>query len=145
MSDKDFDTTRIKAAGGIASAPLKHGLAPIGFVERLVAFWSNHFCISAAKSNIARAAAGSFEREAIRPHVTGHFADMLRAVEQHPAMLNFLDNAQSIGPDSKAGLKRNRGLNENCSTSSRAPMPPGATSTTKPATYESATLPRPHR
>jgi uncharacterized protein (DUF1800 family) len=87
--------------------------APIGFVERLVAFWSNHFCISVAKSNIGRACAGAFEREAIRPYVTGRFADMLRAVEQHPGMLNFLDNAQSIGPDSRAGQNRRRGLNEN--------------------------------
>jgi uncharacterized protein (DUF1800 family) len=97
-----------------AMARLQRAIAaPVGFVERLVAFWSNHFCISVAKSNIARAAAGPFEREAIRPYVTGRFADMLRAVEQHPAMLNFLDNAQSIGPDSKAGQRQNRGLNEN--------------------------------
>ena len=87
--------------------------APIGFVERLVAFWSNHFCVSVAKSNIGRAAAGAFEREAIRPHVLGRFADMLRAVEQHPAMLNFLDNAQSIGPNSLAGHNNRAGLNEN--------------------------------
>ena len=45
--------------------------------------------------------------------MTGRFADMLRAVEQHPAMLNFLDNAQSVGPDSRAGQNRKRGLNEN--------------------------------
>jgi uncharacterized protein (DUF1800 family) len=57
--------------------------------------------------------AGSFEREAIRPQVFGRFADMLRAVEQHPAMLFFLDNQQSLGPDSRAGQNRNRGLNEN--------------------------------
>jgi uncharacterized protein (DUF1800 family) len=100
---------RAEAAARLARAVA----APVGFIERLVAFWSNHFCISVAKSNIARASAGAFEREAIRPYVTGRFADMLRAVEQHPAMLNFLDNAQSIGPDSKAGLNRNRGLNEN--------------------------------
>jgi len=87
--------------------------APIGYLERLVAFWSNHFCVSIAKGNITHAAAGSFEREAIRPHVTGRFADMLRAVEQHPAMLSFLDNAQSVGPASKAGRNRDRGLNEN--------------------------------
>ena len=83
------------------------------YVERLVAFWSNHFCVSVAKSNIGRAAAGAFEREAIRPHVSGRFADMLRAVEQHPAMLNFLDNAQSIGPNSLAGHNNRAGLNEN--------------------------------
>jgi uncharacterized protein (DUF1800 family) len=92
---------------------VKAAAAPIGYVERLVAFWSNHFAVSVAKSNIGRAAAGSFEREAIRPHVTGRFADMLRAVEQHPAMLNFLDNAQSVGPNSRAGRNRKAGLNEN--------------------------------
>ena len=88
-------------------------LADCGFVERLVTFWSNHFCISASKGELARIWAGSFEREAIRPHVLGRFADMLKAVEQHPAMLFFLDNQQSLGPDSRAGQNRKRGLNEN--------------------------------
>jgi uncharacterized protein (DUF1800 family) len=45
--------------------------------------------------------------------VLGRFADMLKAVEQHPAMLFFLDNQQSLGPDSRAGQNRKRGLNEN--------------------------------
>jgi uncharacterized protein (DUF1800 family) len=84
-----------------------------GFVERLVVFWSNHFCISANKGELARIWAGSFEREAIRPHVLGRFSEMLNAVEQHPAMLFFLDNQQSLGPDSRAGQNRKRGLNEN--------------------------------
>lgn len=88
-------------------------MAECGFVERLVAFWSNHFCISANKGELARIWAGAFEREAIRPHVLGRFSDMLKAVEQHPAMLFFLDNQQSIGPQSRAGLNRKRGLNEN--------------------------------
>jgi uncharacterized protein (DUF1800 family) len=88
-------------------------IADCGFVERLVAFWSNHFCISAAKGGLARMWAGSFEREAIRPHVLGRFGDMLKAVEQHPAMLFFLDNQQSLGPESRAGQNRKRGLNEN--------------------------------
>jgi uncharacterized protein (DUF1800 family) len=87
--------------------------ADCGITERLVAFWSNHFCISASKGELARMWAGAFEREAIRPHVLGRFADMLKAVEQHPAMLFFLDNQQSLGPDSRAGLNRKRGLNEN--------------------------------
>lgn len=88
-------------------------LASCGFTERLVAFWSNHFCISASKGELTRIWAGAFEREAIRPHVLGRFADMLKAVEQHPAMLFFLDNQQSLGPDSRAGQNRKRGLNEN--------------------------------
>jgi uncharacterized protein (DUF1800 family) len=88
-------------------------IADCGFVERLVVFWSNHFCISASKGGLARMWAGSFEREAIRPYVLGRFGDMLKAVEQHPAMLFFLDNQQSLGPESRAGQNRKRGLNEN--------------------------------
>jgi uncharacterized protein (DUF1800 family) len=84
--------------------------ADTGFVERLVWFWSNHFCVSADK---VRPIAGAFEREAIRPHVLGRFAEMLLAVESHPAMLHYLDNARSIGPDSIAGRNRGKGLNEN--------------------------------
>lgn len=87
--------------------------AGAGFVERLVGFWSNHFCVSVAKAQIVRASAGAFEREAIRPFVLGRFADMLLAVEHHPAMLFYLDNQQSIGPNSRAGKRRGRGLNEN--------------------------------
>ena len=45
--------------------------AEIGLVERLVAFWSNHFCVSVVKGEVVRATAGSFEREAIRPYVLG--------------------------------------------------------------------------
>ena len=87
--------------------------ARAGFAERLVAFWSNHFCVSANKGGIGRATCGAFEREAIRPHVLGKFSDMLLAVESHPAMLHFLDNAQSVGPNSRAGVRGKRGLNEN--------------------------------
>jgi uncharacterized protein (DUF1800 family) len=87
--------------------------AEIGFVERLVAFWSNHFCVSVGKADMIRVSAGSFEREAIRPNVLGSFLDMVLAVERHPAMLYFLDNSQSIGPDSLAGQRQKRGLNEN--------------------------------
>jgi uncharacterized protein (DUF1800 family) len=87
--------------------------APLGYVERLVAFWSNHFCVSASKNDEVRGLAGAFEREAIRPHVLGRFADMLKAVERHPAMLHYLDNVQSVGPTSPAGRNSKRGLNEN--------------------------------
>jgi uncharacterized protein (DUF1800 family) len=83
--------------------------ADIGFAERLVWFWSNHFCVNFDSTVMA----GAYEREAIRPHVLGRFADMLLAAESHPAMLLYLDNASSIGPNSVAGINRNRGLNEN--------------------------------
>jgi uncharacterized protein (DUF1800 family) len=83
--------------------------AEIGYVERLVWFWSNHFCVSLDASVMA----GGYEREAIRPHVLGRFADLLLAAESHPAMLIYLNDAQSIGPDSVAGINRGKGLNEN--------------------------------
>jgi uncharacterized protein (DUF1800 family) len=85
--------------------------ADIGFVERLVWFWSNHFCVNADVTVMA----GAYEREAIRPHVLGKFADLLLAAESHPAMLIYLDNASSMGPGSVAGINRNRGINENLS------------------------------
>jgi len=84
--------------------------ADIGFVERLVWFWSNHFCVSADK---IVSMAGAYEREAIRPHVLGRFVDILTAVETHPAMLFYLDNGLSIGPNSTAGINRDKSLNEN--------------------------------
>ena len=86
--------------------------AEIGFVERLAWFWSNHFCVSADKGQV-RPIAGAYEREAIRANLRNRFADMLIAVETHPAMLMYLDNAGSIGPNSVAGRNRGRGLNEN--------------------------------
>ncbi len=82
------------------------------FRERLMQFWSNHFTVSAVRPVVAGVAV-PFEEEAIRPHVTGKFADMLIAVARHPAMLLYLDNAVSIGPMSQAGLRRGKGLNEN--------------------------------
>ena len=82
------------------------------FRERLAWFWSNHFTISLRGGPVA-AVAGAFVRDAIRPHVTGRFGDMLLAVMRHPAMLMYLDNAQSVGPASPVGQRTQRGLNEN--------------------------------
>jgi uncharacterized protein (DUF1800 family) len=93
------------------------------FVERLVAFWSNHLCVSVGAKILVAPLAGSYEREAIRPHVLARFEDMVLASSKHPAMLVYLDNFQSIGPNSRgaqfAGRGRGqaaqqaRGLNEN--------------------------------
>jgi uncharacterized protein (DUF1800 family) len=82
-------------------------------IERLVHFWSNHFTVSIRQKAAVIGIAGAFEREAIRPHVLGRFEDMLVAVVSHPAMLLYLDNAQSIGPNSRAGQRAKRGINEN--------------------------------
>jgi len=82
------------------------------FRERLVWFWTNHFTVSLRQGGV-RPIAGAFMREAIRPYVNGKFGDMLLAVMRHPAMLLYLDNAQSVGANSVAGMRQHRGLNEN--------------------------------
>lgn len=95
------------------------------FAERLVHFWSNHFAVSADKG-VVFGLAGTLENEAIRPHVSGRFIDLLTAAEQHPAMIAFLDNQYSVGKNSIAAQfasrfraddarkpKRQFGINEN--------------------------------
>ena len=89
------------------------------FAERLVHFWANHFAVSIDKVPLA-SLAGAFEAEAIRPKVFGRFEDMLMAAEHHPAMIIYLDQIRSIGPNSIVARRRARnnpdnprGLNEN--------------------------------
>jgi uncharacterized protein (DUF1800 family) len=87
------------------------------FRERWTLFWANHFTVSATKLATATVV-GPFEQEAIRPNVFGRFEDLLVASSTHPAMLLYLDQTQSVGPDSKAGVYLQRrdkagGLNEN--------------------------------
>lgn len=87
------------------------------YVERLVAFWSNHLCVSAGK-RVVSLLAGPYENEVIRPHVLGRFEDMVLASARHPAMLLYLDNVGSVGPTSPAARRTQRdgtprGLNEN--------------------------------
>lgn len=97
-----------------AKARIEHGMAAeTGFSERWIAFWSNHFCVALRRGQIMQGVAGAYEREAIRAHAFGRFAEMLVAVETHPAMLHYLDQRQSIGPGSPAGQRRKKGLNEN--------------------------------
>lgn len=89
------------------------------FVERITQFWTNHFAVSVDKMAVL-GLAGALEREAIRPNVLGNFSDLLLAVEHHPAMLLYLDNHLSVGPDSRAArllarrqTRRQVGINEN--------------------------------
>ncbi len=94
-------------------ARAQHGATTdAGFAERWALFWTNNFAVSATKFQ-SGIFAGPFEREAIRPHVFGRFEDLVIAAEQHPAMLTYLDQVQSVGPNSRAGQRRNAGLNEN--------------------------------
>ena len=98
---------------GEVDALVTHALTtPTPFRERLVWFWANHFTVSLRGGRTA-AVGGDYVRTAIRPFVTGRFADMLMAVMRHPAMLTYLDNAGSFGPDSPAGMRQGKGLNEN--------------------------------
>ncbi len=93
---------------------------PAGFRERWTLFWCNHFTVSAIKL-LTATVTGPFEQEAIRPRVFGRFEDMLVASSAHPAMLLYLDQAQSVGPKSPAAAFVRRrpmpgvggGLNEN--------------------------------
>lgn len=88
------------------------------FAERLVHFWSNYFAVSVDKLSVL-ALAGDHEFNAIRPNIMGTFADLLIAAVTHPAMLLYLDQAQSIGPNSPAAQRvaarsgKKLGLNEN--------------------------------
>jgi uncharacterized protein (DUF1800 family) len=79
---------------------------------RLLDFFSNHFSVS-ANGRLMVGLSGTLEREAIAPHLLGKFEDLLLAVEQHPAMLVYLNNEKSFGPNSRLAKKRKIGLNEN--------------------------------
>ena len=110
----DLREAYIAAVGARTSVALT---TPTPFAERLVHFWSNHFAVSVDKI-VTVGLAGAFEFEAIRPHVMGTFAELLSAAERHPAMLLYLDQAQSVGPGSPldahaAQRGKERGLNEN--------------------------------
>lgn len=94
--------------------------------EVLTDFWFNHFNVFEGKQSI-RPALVSYERDAIRPHVLGHFKDLLLATAHHPAMMYYLDNWESIAPGAfeigpfappvdqmaRQLAQRARGLNEN--------------------------------
>ena len=107
------------AAAESRAALTERAMTERPFVERLVAFWSNHLCISSGAKLLVAPLAGAYEREAIRPNVLGRFEDMVLASAKHPAMLVYLDNFQSIGPGSRGarftgrGGGQRRGLNEN--------------------------------
>ena len=104
------------AAAGARTASALQTATP--FVERLVHFWANHFAVSVDKQLVV-GLAGGFEADAIRPHVLGRFQDLLLAAVRHPAMLLYLDQARSVGENSRVARRASmrqqfgRGLNEN--------------------------------
>ena len=91
--------------------------SPRQLQEVLVDFWFNHFNVFQGKG-LDRVLVESYEREAIRPHVLGHFRAMLGATAKHPAMLFYLDNWLSVAPGYQPRARlgataKAAGLNEN--------------------------------
>ncbi len=116
LDSDEFKQAR-QALRQAASADMMRILAravqnPRGFRERLFAFWLDHFTVTPKQARESYMLPAYFE-DAIRPYVSGRFADMLKAVVTHPSMLIYLDQNTSTGPNSRAGQRRNAGLNEN--------------------------------
>ncbi|WP_376877478.1 DUF1800 family protein [Albirhodobacter sp. R86504] len=88
---------------------------PTGLRERLHQFWTDHFTV-VGRSLRDHPMTLEHQEFAVRPHMTGRFGDLLKAAATHSAMLTYLDQHLSIGPNSAIAKKRpqkNRGLNEN--------------------------------
>ncbi len=90
--------------------------------EVMVDFWLNHFNVYMKKSQDAPYYIATYDRDFIRPYALGNFENLLVATATSPAMLNYLDNASSVGPHSQfaerparpfAQPKKQTGLNEN--------------------------------
>ncbi len=96
------------------------------FSERLALFWANHFTVSMAKGSV-RGLVGPFERDAIRPHIAGSFETLLKAAVTHPAMLRYLDNQQSAGPDSRVVQRLAQRARRAGAADSSNPRPPRIT------------------
>jgi hypothetical protein len=83
-----------------------------GFRERLVQFWADHFTV-VAREVPTRIMTYTIVEDAIRPRLAKTFEEMFVAAELHPAMLLYLDQINSVGPNTNFGKRRGRGLNEN--------------------------------
>lgn len=115
---KDALTAYVQAVAAEVAADFSRTLqravqSPDGFRERLMAFWSNHFTVTAKNGVGQRLGPTAYAEDALRPNMTGPFRTLLRAAVTHPVMLVYLDQNRSIGPDSPFGEKKDKGLNEN--------------------------------
>lgn len=106
------DRMRLTVSESLAATFARAATTHDGLRERLTAFWANHFAIR-SRVGFTPHLVTPYVEGAIRPHVAGSFADMLFAVSTHPMMLSFLDQTNSIGPDSPANRNGRGGLNEN--------------------------------
>lgn len=97
----------------MSAASLKQAITSRHSVSwRLLDFFSNHFSVSTS-GRLMVGLSPTLEREAIAPNLLGNFEELLLAVEQHPAMLIYLNNEKSFGANSRMAKKRKIGLNEN--------------------------------
>lgn len=112
-SQVDFDTAAANYNKELDARIDKQMSVEIGFVERLVIFWSNHFSMNVNKNEVVLGTIGQWERDVIRANVLGKFSNMLRGTIRHPSMIAYLDNQDSIGPKSRTGIDWGVGLNEN--------------------------------
>lgn len=113
-SDQITADMRADVAQWLVRDMLRRAQTPDAFRERLVAFWADHFT-AVGKAGLLRTAMSAYAQEAVRPHVTGRFEDLLEACVTHPLMLHYLDQNSSAGPNSNAAQKNSKrwGLNEN--------------------------------
>ncbi|WP_422018286.1 DUF1800 domain-containing protein [Roseateles sp.] len=104
-----------------ATARLARALqSPAQLEEVLTEFWFNHFNVYAGKGPVGVLVA-DYEQRAIRPHVLGRFRDMLGATARHPAMLTYLDNAQSVVAGYQPPQRARRFLAERPALKARVP------------------------
>lgn len=100
------------ALQGAKAALARATASPDGLRERLAGFWGDHFTV-VSRAPVLKPFPTAMMEDAIRPNLTGSFANLLIAVTLHPGMLTYLDQVNSIGPTSRRGSRRKRGLNEN--------------------------------
>lgn len=104
---------RDQAYGDFRALLVRHMGQPTGLGERLVTFWTDHFTV-VGMGGIGQYGGAAYSADAIRPYITGPFADMAKAVIRAPLMLVYLDQILSTGPNSITGKRRaGRGINEN--------------------------------
>ena len=109
---QEVRTRLMRQRSQVALSALGRAATGPGFRERLVRFWADHFTVR-AKNLYELGAVDAFADEAIRPHLGGTFGEMLVAAAMHPAMLVYLDQVTSFGPESTFAKRHNKGLNEN--------------------------------
>ena len=89
--------------------------------EVMVDFWQNHFNVFSGK-NAVRWYIPSYERDVLRKNALGNFKDLLVGTAQHPAMLFFLDNFESVSPNAQAGNQGNGRLQQQLQSGNLSPQ-----------------------